>query len=369
MHLCIPCDRFFGSESALEQHQRDAVVHAETFRCETCDCGYSSVKGLEQHLKDSPAHTETFDCKTCKRSFSSEKALGQHLEDAPVHAETFNCKPCNRSFGTKQALEQHSRDSPNHRENPEIPGVLSLETISSLRDRSSLTPIARVREHKSQRSHQATSDHAQDVTSMPNKPTLILKESLRAFASPDQDPSTTQFKGNRASKPERLHEKKTSFMFPALHQSVADAVAPEIASTWFYENDSDDNLEHEYQTSVMGKFTCTSKACRTQQWNSKVVAILIRGYARNGYSAVVFNQRCRACDRLGTFTLDETSYVERIAYRLRVWADVPVVQTVYVFMKRLPHESEFCEGCKRGVCRQNPVSAAYSTKRGQFRER
>jgi hypothetical protein len=43
-----------------------------------------------------------------------------------------------------------------------------------------------------------------------------------------------------------------------------------------------------------------------------MVAISIRGYLRNGYNAVVFNQRCMACLCLGAFTLDVESYVDRV---------------------------------------------------------
>jgi hypothetical protein len=56
-----------------------------------------------------------------------------------------------------------------------------------------------------------------------------------------------------------------------------------------------------------------------------MVIIQIRGYSGNGYNAVVFNQRCRSCDWLGALTLDEKSYIDRVAYRLKKWAGVAVV--------------------------------------------
>jgi hypothetical protein len=40
------------------------------------------------------------------------------------------------------------------------------------------------------------------------------------------------------------------------------------------------------------------------------VPIEIRGYNNNGYSAIVYNQRCKSCDRLGTFELNERSYTD-----------------------------------------------------------
>lgn len=83
-----------------------------------------------------------------------------------------------------------------------------------------------------------------------------------------------------------------------------------------------------------------------------MVTILIRGYPGNGYNAVVFNQRCKSCNWLGVFTLDKNSYVNRVAYRLKKWAGVHVEKQHYNGKTGPPHESDLCEGCKRGVCMQ-----------------
>jgi len=145
---------------------------------------------------------------------------------------------------------------------------------------------------------------------------------------------------------------RTSLMFPSLHQDVINAVSDEIASTWFHEKDSDRDSNNEYSTHVMGKFKCNNNACSTVGWGSKKVAIRIRGYPRNGYNAVVFNQCCKSCNQLGTLTLDEKSYVDRVAYRLKKWAGVPMEHQYYPPKKGLPHKRNLCEGCKRGVCQQ-----------------
>lgn len=73
----------------------------------------------------------------------------------------------------------------------------------------------------------------------------------------------------------------------------------------------------------MGRFTCNNDGCFKKGWASRKVAIFIRGYPEKGYSAVVFNQRCESCNRLGTLTLDKNSYLERVAYRLKKWVGVP----------------------------------------------
>ena len=153
----------------------------------------------------------------------------------------------------------------------------------------------------------------------------------------------------KRSRPEG--ETRTSITFPSLHQDVSNAVSNEIHSTWFSEKGGDDDSENKYSTNVMGKFRCHNDDCSNNRgWASKKVTILIRGYPENGYNAVVFNQRCKYCDGLGTLTLDKNSYVERVTYRLKKWAGVPMERQHYDGKRGLPHKRELCEGCKRGYC-------------------
>ena len=88
-------------------------------------------------------------------------------------------------------------------------------------------------------------------------------------------------------------ETRTSFMFPSLHQDVSNAVSNEIHSTWFSKKGSDEDSNNKYSTHVMGKFRCDNDGCSNRGWNSKKVAILIRGYPKNGYKAVVFRYSLR----------------------------------------------------------------------------
>ena len=147
-------------------------------------------------------------------------------------------------------------------------------------------------------------------------------------------------------------EMRTSFMFPWLHQDVVNAVSKSIESTWFCGRKNDKESNKKYTTHVMGKFRCKNDTCSTKGWASKKVSILIKGYAGNGYNAEVFNQRCKCCNQLGTLTLDEKSYVDRVAYRIQKWAGVPMEQRPYASKSSKPHEEDFCEGCKRGFCQQ-----------------
>ena len=147
-------------------------------------------------------------------------------------------------------------------------------------------------------------------------------------------------------------ETKTSFMFPSLHNDVAKAVSHSLPSIRFCRNNSDGTADNIYNTHVMGRFGCRNETCPTNGWSSKKVAIMIRGYAEDGYNAVVFNQRCKGCNGLGTLVLDEQSYVDRVAYRIQKWAGIPLERQHHAPKGGTPHETEFCEGCKRGVCRQ-----------------
>lgn len=155
----------------------------------------------------------------------------------------------------------------------------------------------------------------------------------------------------RSSKPKK--EVQPSLRFPSLHQDIADAVQGDIGSTWYNDDDDDCSFNNEYTTHVMGKFICNNRGCSTNGWSSKMVAIVIKGYTGNGYSAEVFKQRCKACSRLGSLILDKQSYVERVAYRLKKWAGVPMEKRYYFKKEGPPHVSWLCEGCKRGVCRQD----------------
>lgn len=100
----------------------------------------------------------------------------------------------------------------------------------------------------------------------------------------------------------------------------------------------------------MARFSCKAHGPALATWSSKKVAIVIRLHHGNLYSAVVYNQRCKRCQGLGIMKLDETSYVERVAYRLKKWAGIRMEEPNYPKKKTLPHRKDLCEGCKEGVC-------------------
>jgi len=152
-------------------------------------------------------------------------------------------------------------------------------------------------------------------------------------------------------KPPKLkQETEVSFKFPMLHPDILKAVEGHILPPEF--NMEDAGFDKKYPTHVMGRFACGNEDCPKKAWFSMKVAIVIRRYPGNRYNAVVFNQRCDSCKRLGTLTLDNDSYVERVAYRLKKWAGVWMAVPEYRGRTGPPHMCALCEGCKRGVCQQ-----------------
>ncbi|KAK2755634.1 hypothetical protein CKAH01_17303 [Colletotrichum kahawae] len=144
---------------------------------------------------------------------------------------------------------------------------------------------------------------------------------------------------------------KTAFMFPRLHPDVASAVSGHIIPIWVGKR-AKKTCNNDYETSVMGRFTCDNSFCPKAAWISGHVAIVIRGYPNNGYNAVVYNQRCQACKQLGNLTLDEDSYIERVSYRLKKWAGISMELPAHERKDTPPHREDLCEGCKQHRCKK-----------------
>jgi hypothetical protein len=149
-------------------------------------------------------------------------------------------------------------------------------------------------------------------------------------------------------------------MFPSLHDDVKNALSGEFITPepWFNPARGDLNPAGgdreaitEYSTHIMGRFECRNQSCPKRNWGSKKISILIQGFPDNGYNAIVFKQRCKSCEKLGALRLDENSYVERVAYRLKKWAGIAMDRPEYHGEKKGPaHEYRLCEGCKGGFC-------------------
>lgn len=147
------------------------------------------------------------------------------------------------------------------------------------------------------------------------------------------------------------HDKVRSVLyFPWLHKEIVKQLEDTAASGWTWEKSRKKSPITEYNTHIMGRFTCGRHTCPVNGWSSKMVAILIQRYADDSYNARVFNQRCAGCKDLGTFILNQRSYIERVSYRIKKWTGVDVEAPLYVEREGLPHRAELCEGCRRGIC-------------------
>ncbi|KAH8691070.1 zinc-binding domain-containing protein [Phaeosphaeriaceae sp. PMI808] len=140
-------------------------------------------------------------------------------------------------------------------------------------------------------------------------------------------------------------------IYPALHDDVLVLLAEEGLDFDFHEDDDDEGCIKEYDTTIMGRFICRNRACRTGGWSSRQIAITIRMYPGAQYNARVYNQHCRECDGIGKPRLTD-SYAERVAYRLKKWSGIEMAQPNFSGKSKGPHESELCEGCKNGHCSQ-----------------
>ena len=207
------------------------------------------------------------------------------------------CGDCDRSFKHVKALQQHLRDSPAH--------AITFDCDDC--DRAFDT-------------EQALQQHLRDSPAHPTS-----SYSTAVINSFD--------------------------MRPSLHKDVLRLLHPCNLSFDFYEVDDSAGVRREYDTCIMGKFTCTGVSC-SKSWTSKQIAITIRQYPNQRYNARVYYQRCEACDSLSRPGIDE-SYAERISYRLAKWSGIALDEPAYSGRSERPHQTRLCEGCRYGRCWQS----------------
>ncbi|SPJ75956.1 uncharacterized protein FTOL_05687 [Fusarium torulosum] len=141
-------------------------------------------------------------------------------------------------------------------------------------------------------------------------------------------------------------------MYPELHDEVAEKLEEVQLDYSFSPNDNDIANVREYDTNIMGRFTCNNEKCKKEGWSTQKMAMTIREYTRDRYNARVYFQRCIRCKSLGQPTLDEESYIERVAYRIKKWNGVEMEKPIWSGASKGPHETDFCEGCINGHCSQ-----------------
>src|SRR5690242_19253706 len=103
VYSCLSCNRDYGSQKALEQHQQDSPAHKKTILFNICHQYFGTQEALQQHQQNSPVHKKT------DRNFGSKEVLEEHEKASPVHQKPFSCEICSCCFGSKKALKTHQR--------------------------------------------------------------------------------------------------------------------------------------------------------------------------------------------------------------------------------------------------------------------
>ena len=168
-------------------------------------------------------------------------------------------------------------------------------------------------------------------------PTILVMPSKKPKPSRNQKP------------PKSPKSTKKWSMYPSLHSDVSNLLSEHSLFFQFYEKDDGKNCENEYDTNIMGRFTCRNPACSARTWSSKQIAITIRSYSGARYNARVYHQSCKGCGMPSKPYLD-ASYAERVAYRLKKWCGVQMDVPYFSGRSNGPHRRDLCEGCKHGHC-------------------
>jgi DNA-directed RNA polymerase subunit M/transcription elongation factor TFIIS len=386
MSKCNVCDLQFRSIGALEQHERDSSKHAtgvqmqqhrqdrnappKIFTCVPCGRHFRTIDSLQQHAEATRHHAAEvlqrsapgpsslavkLECGTCKRQFDNSAALSRHQKDLPSHmtkalqygaqdstvrVTLTHCDPCGRQFASVEALQQHKQDSPAHATpTPQEFAPRDITTPSTVPTRSTvgLESGSAHRRQRSTRRQQGSTRRA-----------MIFPCSLcnQSFSS---DNALQAHKQSSHTLPEN----SPWSMHPDLHDEVSQRLEANGLSVEFYEEGEIEDSIRDYDTNIMGAFTCPNQSCPVQRWTSKRVAISIQLYDDEQYNAIVWHQRCQECDSVGSLELDVQSYTDRVVYRLGKWLGLQAPPPPFSGSIQGPaHKQELCEGCKSGHCQK-----------------
>lgn len=381
MSTCVVCSVGFKSISALQQHERDSAKHSGRIQqqqqqgqkeegrsapvsdsaCKACKRRFRTANALRQHTKDThhrasealggPARETSgmavrLECGFCKRHFGSDTALLQHQKDLPGHVigspscgttgglETTKCAPCGRPFASMEALRQHKRDSPAHA-SISSPGAVLEVPVHAI-------PVNVPLGHPAVQPNQST---LQQHNLIKRSTTLHCPRCDRSFHSNNALQAHTKSSHVQP-------ENNPWSMHPDLHEEVSQHLEANGLSVEFYEEGEPEDPIQDYDTKIMGAFTCPNQSCRIQRWYSRTIAISIQLYDDEQYNAIVWHQRCRKCESIGSLELDVQSYVDRVVYRLGKWLGLHAQPPPFSENGGPPHKRELCEGCKRGHCQE-----------------
>lgn len=105
------------------------------------------------------------------------------------------------------------------------------------------------------------------------------------------------------------------------------------------------------KSTILKLWVDSHRACVSNGWSSKQIAITIRMYPGAQYNARVYHQCYRGCDGLSKSRLDD-SYAKRVAYHLKKWCGIVIDRPPHLHQSKGPRQSDLCKGCKDGHCTQ-----------------
>ncbi|KAF5664827.1 hypothetical protein FHETE_6942 [Fusarium heterosporum] len=148
----------------------------------------------------------------------------------------------------------------------------------------------------------------------------------------------------------RLNEDPLWSLYPELHDEVADKLEEFQLEYSFNTNDDEHSILKDYDSNIMGRFSCPNDQCKNNGWSTEKMAVTIREYSGDRYNVRVYHQRCKRCKSVGRPTIDEDSYIDRVTYRIKKWNGVEMKHPEWSGIRVKPHEEALCEGCRDGHC-------------------
>ncbi|KAF8251394.1 hypothetical protein K440DRAFT_647686 [Wilcoxina mikolae CBS 423.85] len=105
MPQCYPCDRYFSTQRALDQHLENSSAHAVVYECETCNRCFSTEHAAGQHMNALDHWAPSYECDTCTNVFTSQSAADRHM-NLNGHWKHY-CHDCERKFENANNLRMH----------------------------------------------------------------------------------------------------------------------------------------------------------------------------------------------------------------------------------------------------------------------
>jgi hypothetical protein len=153
---------------------------------------------------------------------------------------------------------------------------------------------------------------------------------------------------------------KESSVCPHLHERVWAECALSGVEYNLKTASTKEKMVRCYDTTTVGRFECSNKACSAPPWWSYSVGLTIRGYKGRRYYAVLWHQECYQCRQFGRLSVRSQDYVNQVSRCLRYWSGIrdEKPSSSKTDRKTKPHKSEYCAGCKNGHCRQSKQDLA-----------